>query len=302
MLKNTTVKLRLIFVLALLRLISVALSSLGLRALGATNDSLRTVYEDRLVAIGQLHEILALTQQNHLTVAEGVYKDVAALPADADIITQQMAKVSATWKAYAATYLTPQEKVLAERFDAVRTRFVQDGLNPALVAMRAGDTDKLRAVVEGPLRQLATPVRSTIGDLVHLQLAVGKTEYLASQARYDQSKMMSVSLTVLGIVIGLLVGYWIISNILASLAKALRIAESVAQGDLTRELAPDADNEVGRLVNALRAMQQNLVRIVGGVRSGTDAIATAASQIAAGTYETPAKLDAAVERLLNEIG
>jgi negative regulator of flagellin synthesis FlgM len=39
---------------------------------------------------------------------------------------------------------------------------------------------------------------------------------------------------------------------------------------------------------------------ISGVRS--DLVARVRGEIAAGTYETPAKLDAALDRLLNELG
>ena len=291
MLNNTSIKHRLIFILSLLCLITVALSLLGLRSLGATNDSLKTVYEDRLIAIGQLHEVLALTQKNHITIAEGVYKDGASLSADAADVKRRMAKVTEVWSAYAATYLTPEEKILAARFEGERARLVQEALLPSLAAMRAIDRDKLRGLVEGPLRQLSMPVHGTGQQLVNLQLAVGKAEYMASQERYSESLRMSASLTVLGIVTGILIGYWIISNILKSLANALRIADSVAKGDLTVQAQAEADNEIGRLVNALSIMQERLVSIVSGVRGGTDAIATAAAEISAGMQDLSSRTE-----------
>src|SRR5687768_4216567 len=117
MFNTLSVKMRLVFILALLCAIAVLLSALGLRALGATNASLRTVYEDRLIAIGQLHEVLTLTQLNHITAAEGVVRDAASLPAEGALVAQRMERVGAVWKAYSATFLTPEEKVLVGRFD-----------------------------------------------------------------------------------------------------------------------------------------------------------------------------------------
>lgn len=64
MFKNLTIKTRLAFVIGLLCLISLAIGLLGLRSLSATNDSLQTVHNDRLVAVDQLDEMLALIQQN----------------------------------------------------------------------------------------------------------------------------------------------------------------------------------------------------------------------------------------------
>src|SRR5690242_4241972 len=54
MLNNLSIKSRLIFVIGLLSLASFIVGIAGLRNLSATNDSLKTVYNDRLVALAQL--------------------------------------------------------------------------------------------------------------------------------------------------------------------------------------------------------------------------------------------------------
>jgi methyl-accepting chemotaxis protein-1 (serine sensor receptor) len=292
MLKNITVKLRLIVVLAVLSIVSIVIASAGLYALSETNHSIKTIYEDRLVAVGQLQEVLSLNQQNQISLATGVNAEPASLPGEAQRVSERIAAITALWKAYMATSLTAEEKVLAERFATLRAQFVAGSLQPALVAMRASDTAALKTIVEGPMRQLAPPVASTISELVKLQLSVGQMEYAKSQQRYSQSRALSWTLAIAGILAGIAMGTWIIRSLVRSLDDALDVAESVAQGDLTRQVVIDSNDEVGRLLRALKQMQSSLAGIVGQVRSGTDTIATASSQIAAGTLDLSGRTEA----------
>jgi methyl-accepting chemotaxis protein len=291
MFKNVTVKLRLIIVLGLLCFVSIVIAAAGLLSLSATNQSIKTIYEDRLLATGHLHEILSLNQQNQLALARSVYAAPATLADEVQRVTQRIETIDTLWKEYTATYLTADEKLLTAKFADARSKFVEGGLKPALLAMRAGDTEALTTVVQGPLGRLAPPVTDAVKELVRLQLSVGKAEYGQSQQRYDSSRALSLTLAILGLVVGIAVGAWIIRSITGSLDEALKIAEGVAQGDLTREVHTDSNDEVGRLVQALKQMQASLVGIVREVRSGTDTIATASGQIAAGTLDLSSRTE-----------
>jgi methyl-accepting chemotaxis protein-1 (serine sensor receptor) len=157
--------------------------------------------------------------------------------------------------------------------------------------MRAGDMESLRALVLGPMSSLAPPVADAVKQLVQLQLSVGKLEYEAAQQRYETARAISVGLPVLGILAGAIIGAWLIRNITRSLAGAVAIAEGVAGGDLTRVVHVDSNDEVGRLLQALKTMQSNLASIVSRVRSSTDTIATASAEIAAGTLDLSSRTE-----------
>jgi len=68
--------------------------------------------------------------------------------------------------------------------------------------------------------------------------------------------------------------------------RALDVADTVAAGDLTSRIDVTTTDETGRLLQALKSMNESLARTVGTVRSGTDAIATAAAQVASGNLGT----------------
>jgi methyl-accepting chemotaxis protein len=291
MLKNLTIKTRLIFVISLLCLISLAVGLVGLRNLGMTNDALKTVYNDRVVAMGQLGEVLSLIQQNQNTLATAATGQPEQLPEAIGQVEQRIQAITAKWGEYMATFLTPNEKVLAQQFADSRKKFVEEGLKPVLAAFRAKDMPAAVALVQGALAKTYLPVHDNMTALVKLQLDVAKSEYDAAVARFESAKMVAIGLIVFGLAAGLAMGVWLISGIGRSLAAALRVANSVAAGDLTEQITIESNDEIGQLLKALQKMNAGLVDIVAEVRGGTDMIATASSQIAAGNLDLSSRTE-----------
>jgi methyl-accepting chemotaxis protein len=291
MFKNLTIKSRLIFVVSFLCLTSILIGAVGLVNLGATNASVKTLYEDRVVALDQLARVLTLIQQNQITIATALNGDPQQFGAAAEEVTARIASISAVWKDYMATYLTPEETKIAARFAESRKAFVENGLQPALAAMRANDPEKAKAVLRGPLTSLFKPVQTQMNELIQLQMDVSKAEYAQSQARYSSSRLIAFSAIALGLLVGAGMAASLISGITRSLAEALKLAKSVAEGDLTQRVEIQSKDELGQLLHALRGMNDKLVGIVSQVRYGTDTIATASSQIAAGNMDLSSRTE-----------
>ena len=71
---------------------------------------------------------------------------------------------------------------------------------------------------------------------------------------------------------------------------AAGIARRIAEGDLSIPITIKA-NDSSSMLHGIRAMRDDLAKIVSEVRSGTDAIATASSQIAAGNIDLSARTE-----------
>ena len=80
-------------------------------------------------------------------------------------------------------------------------------------------------------------------------------------------------------------GYFMSRGILRPIAVARRVAETVAAGDLTSRFEITSHDEVGQLLEALRAMNGQLAGIVGSVRLNGDSIATGSTQISSGNAD-----------------
>ncbi|HYC42528.1 MAG TPA: methyl-accepting chemotaxis protein [Noviherbaspirillum sp.] len=282
MLKNLSIKSRLVFVIGLLSVQLIVGGIVGMSSLGAANGSMKSLYDNRLVALGQLDRVVRLLTRNQLAVAK-------AVTGKADKIGQHVAEVEANieevnkvWEAYMSNSLTPDEKKLAAEFAESRKKFVTEGLQPALSALRAQDTGRATELLHGAMNEYFLPVRKGIDGLINLQLDVSRQEYQASQASYVLVRNLSLAGIILGVLTGVVIGAWLIRSISRPLEKAINLAGSIAAGDLTQRIDVESRDETGRLMSALKDMNGSLEKIVAEVRNSTETIATASGQIAAG--------------------
>lgn len=83
----------------------------------------------------------------------------------------------------------------------------------------------------------------------------------------------------------MLIGYLLVRAIVGPLDKAIAAANRVASGDLTGVIEVDSTNELGRLLQALKTMNDSLLDLVGKVRHSNESISTASSEIASGNLD-----------------
>ena len=82
-----------------------------------------------------------------------------------------------------------------------------------------------------------------------------------------------------------------VRSITVPLDEAVEIAQSVANGDLTRRPPQHGRNEIGILMAALTKMQTQLKQLVTTVRADADGVATASMQIAQGNSDLAARTE-----------
>ncbi|WP_420998062.1 methyl-accepting chemotaxis protein [Cupriavidus sp. 30B13] len=289
--KDLSIRSRLYFVIGLLSVLLVGVGGLGVYSLHTVNASLKTVYDDRLVALGQLDQMARLVLRGQLSIATADVADEGKRAREAEDIERLFGNADKEWEAYGATYLTPQEKELAAQYAKLQKTFRDGAVTPALAALRAGDQGGVDAIVRGAMRDLYLPMRKPLSDLLQLQLDVAKEEYQRSQARYGTVLAFTLAVVTGGVLLAVLIGWWLVRAISVPLEAAVRLARSVARGDLTQRIEVASRDEVGQLVQALKDMVHSLVGIIGQVRNSTDTIATASAQIASGNLDLSSRTE-----------
>ncbi|HEY8360260.1 MAG TPA: methyl-accepting chemotaxis protein [Ramlibacter sp.] len=88
-----------------------------------------------------------------------------------------------------------------------------------------------------------------------------------------------------GLVLAVVANWLLARSITLPLAKAVRLIEAVASGDLSHAPAVQSRDEIGRLFSAIHAMREQLGVLVAEARGGAAAVAEASSQIAQGHVE-----------------
>ena len=183
-----------------------------------------------------------------------------------------------------------QEKVLFAKILAQRKLYSasRDG---AVKAKADGDVEGAARILDGAFTPAAKVYQDLLQELVTLQ----RVSIDATAKQIDASAVQDTSvitmLTLFAVVFGVLCSWLLTTGITRPLRQALALAETVAAGDLTHSVATTAKDEMGALLTALGNMNNNLVSIVSQVRSGTDSIATASSEIAAGNLDLSSRTE-----------
>jgi methyl-accepting chemotaxis protein-1 (serine sensor receptor) len=291
MFNNISIKARLIAVIGILLAAMLALGAGGLFSLGQVNAAMETVYNDRLVAMGQLDRVVRLLNRHQLVLAKAVSADPAVVPAQLDALEKDIVEGDRVWALYKATEMTAEEQTQATLLDRLRQQFIDQGVKPVVASLRAGDTAGATAGVHGPLDALYAKAREPMQELIRIQLDVGKAEYEGAHAKFIQFRLASVCATALTFMVGIGMGWWLIRSISLPLGRAVTAAGRIAQGDLTQAIVADSTNEMGHLLAALDAMRQGLSGTVREVRGSADLIGTASSEIAAGSLDLSARTE-----------
>jgi methyl-accepting chemotaxis protein-1 (serine sensor receptor) len=190
---NLKISTRLITLIGILSALLLAIGTLGLYGVSQSNDAVKTVYEDRVLALEQLGEIGYLVQRNRVLVM-----DMLLQPEPANVqkrnqeVLGNVEKVTKIWAAYMATYLTPQEKALAATFEGVQKSYVQEGLLPAAQAMMANDATTALEIYKTKISPMAPATQEGVQKLNQLQLDVAKKEYDAAVASYAMLRILVV--------------------------------------------------------------------------------------------------------------
>ena len=280
MFKHLTIKSRLLFVIGFMSFLLISGGVIGIFSLGMANDSLKTNYENRLVPMEHLDQIIRMIDQNQLAVAQALSGDPATIGAEMDEVDKRAALIDKLWQEYQATGPVGEEKQLAEKFIGNRSTFVAQGLKPAVAALRAGNVDAARTLMNGPMKQLFKPAQDSMDVLLRHQLEQAKMEFESSQRIYELVRISCIAGIIFGVIVANLIGVWLIRAISRPVDKAVSVARSVAKGDLTQSIEVTTQDETGHLMSALKHMNTNLTAMVHKVQTGSDEISAASIQIA----------------------
>jgi methyl-accepting chemotaxis protein len=148
---------------------------------------------------------------------------------------------------------------------------------------------------KGFLMQQTLPALDTlqqsIDALASLQKKIVETSGAGIRKSVEFSQMTMIVVGVIALLAGIGFAVVLTRSITRPLHRAVRIAQTVASGDLTSRIEVTTKDETGRLLQALKEMNDSLLRIVGQVRAGTETIATASSQIAAGNLDLSSRTE-----------
>jgi len=155
----------------------------------------------------------------------------------------------------------------------------------------AQQTDAAKAALIADCMPLLRQVIAHIDAFNKLLHTNSKANLVDVQEAYGVSKMIMLTITGFSLLLGLTIAWMLTRSISGPLKEAVAVAQNVSAGDLTSDIKVQSKDELGQLMQALKTMNDNLLRIVGDVRRGTDTIAEASVEISSGNLDLSSRTE-----------
>ena len=214
--------------------------------------------------------------------------------------TRAWTNIEAGRKLYEPLPQTPAEAVLWQRFQGEWTAWkADDDKVRAILRQLADNRDEQRQKAlfvdfykqYQDSRALFSKAEASLNEIIKLNNGVAEASVKAGGAAVVRSESLMVILALLASAIGIACAAYITRAITQPINSAVKVAQTVASGDLTSQIEVHTTEETGQLLQALKDMNSSLVNIVGQVRGGTETIATASSQIASGNLDLSSRTE-----------
>ena len=259
MLKNTRILMRLAAMVAVMLVLMSAVAVIGVRGMSTVREGLRTVYEDRVVPLEQIGTIQSNYFKVRISVMSAVAaNDAAVIQQDTTAITGQVEDAQKMWKAYLATYLTPEEKQLADAtqksfdaYDEVRGR--------VLITLGSGDFAGGKALAKNEGAPALAKLMDNLAKLKELQVEVAKQEYDKAGAAYTSSRFLLIAGLGIAVLLGAGIAFVIGRSVTVPLRRIIGVMQALTSGDLSVAVAgTERKDEVGEVARAVAVFKDGL--------------------------------------------
>ena len=272
----------------LMLLLSIALSNAMLGRVAAGTTEIVQNRVPKIEAVGtfqaEINDIAIALRNMMLT------EDAADRQRQLDEITSSRQQMQDILRQLDAKLKNPRARELLARMTSETGRYVA-GQDRLIRHIQAGEADAARAFLVTGLRPVLTALKTAAAEEAGVQRELGAKAAADAKSTFEDTRLLSWILGVIALALAAAIAWWSTLSITRPMRRALGVADTVAAGDLTSRIEVTSTDETGRLLQALKSMNESLAGTVGTVRRGTDAIATAAAQVASGNLDLSARTE-----------
>ncbi|HEX7562116.1 MAG TPA: methyl-accepting chemotaxis protein [Bradyrhizobium sp.] len=252
-----TLNARLITLVATLGLFMLTIGLAGILATRESNTRMKSIYEDRAVPLAQLFEINDRMANNTIVQYDAVANGRAGKPVGdvAGKIASNIAVISKTWAEYMATYLTPEEKGVADSFASMRKNYVENAVRPALALLADRKYDEAAVLLAGKASEAFASAKQDLDKLVAIQVKEAKAEYDAAERQYAVVIGIAAAILATGLLLGGFLSRQTIGAIVRPLKGLNDTMLNITQAKLDSRIVVERDDEIGEALRNLQTVQ-----------------------------------------------
>ncbi|KTC64281.1 chemotaxis protein [Pseudomonas fluorescens ABAC62] len=151
---------------------------------------------------------------------------------------------------------------------------------------RANQVDELRTLLNTELLSNSEQVNAVLARLLDLNNKMALATNQEAEDQYNLAFSLVVGLLIVATLLTMLFAWLLTRSITLPISQALEAAEEVAEGNLTRPIKVEGNDEAGRLLAAMAKMQDKLRDTLQRIAGSATQLASAAEELNAVTDES----------------
>ncbi|WP_199509621.1 methyl-accepting chemotaxis protein [Nucisporomicrobium flavum] len=280
-LDDLSVNVKVLSAVAAAALVAVIVGVTGLIGLQKTSDAANLIARSNVASIKAVgHLESAVTQSRLDTALQALSPDDAMAKSFADRFAADVTSFGDAMTAYRRSNPAGSPQTISE-LETTFQSYAELARTKLLPLGAANELDQWSAV----RAKEAVPVLDKIGtDLAELDAAETADAVKNSDAAKDTygfSRMLSLTLLVVGLILALLLGLLVARRIVKSLGRVKAVCDALATNDLTRSSGLTSRDETGQMGQALDAAVASLRRTVGTIDESASSLASASEEMSA---------------------
>jgi methyl-accepting chemotaxis protein len=287
-LDNARVITRLLAIVALSAVFTLAIGLMGMWRTSQVNDMLNSMYDTNLVPVGDVANAnMQAIYHNRALLSYVIEAEKAEMGKIAGEMDKNIAEMDKLINKYKATELSQREVGLLKQVDAAWPPYLAAAKKVMAASLAENNTEAMKL-----MRDEAAPAFQKYDDslsaVVDVNIELGKKAYDESDVIVAEITTTTLVLIAVAIGLSLAVGVWVARSVTRQLGGepklAAEMAQAIAEGKLSTPI-PVAQGDSNSLMAALERMRNSLADIVAGVRQNAESVASASAQIATGNQD-----------------
>ena len=278
---NLSVKTKILAAIGVVVLVAVGVGVIGLAALSSASDAAQRIYRGNLASVAGIGQVRSAVYKTRLdTTAHAVAQDDATMKRFAAAYQEDKATFSKVMAEYIATGPAGEQATIAalqHNWDAY-TKVIEEELFPISARNDLANWQRVRDAKVAPL--MAT-VYAAVDELMAAETADASASARAAASDYQSSRLTSILLLVVGVVLSLGLGFVVARQIVRALNKVKDVCAALATGDLTRSTGITSTDEPGLMGRSLDAATARLREMVATIDSSATSLAGTTEQLSA---------------------
>ncbi len=284
-----SIKVRIFLITALSCLTIIAVGGIGLYGMKNTVGYLQRMYNERIIKILQLSEIMTLLRENRIQLLLALQHD----PDNPDIlklhdhpvsrhidkIEQNRERISAIWSQFEKSKMTEEGRKLGNELTASRAAYMNNAMKPAIEAIKVGDFRAASEISAEKIPELFKSVDDLQKRLYERQSKQALLLLEKANKTYKTDILLMIALIIAALVVSALLSWKIINSIMTATRTLISSSNAMANGDLTVRANLHSKDELGVIAGAFDEMGNAFSQLISQVSFSSSQVAAAASQV-----------------------